>query len=189
MRYFIYCFTAIFVLTFQSAFVIEESAHNPLIIADSSGNKVLLWSAVDNETQNNVIQVVTYVASTNRWDPPITISDKGQNAYSPKLAIDNSGNVVAAWMQNDSIGGNVGIYIASISKVVKSSWGTWILPVLVSSSYENVIPNFQLSFDNSSGFFLTWGAYCNGMSCSCLRIASADSYESAWSKPITLSAD
>lgn len=187
MKTWFYSLTLLFLFTFQSAYVIEESAHSPILIQDSAGDKVVIWTSVNSDRGNNVIQSINYVASTRQWSQPITISDKSNNSWSPQLAIDSSGNVVAAWTGNDAVTNQTTLYASNISKVTKNSWGTWLPAARISADDECVAPNFLLSYDKASRFFVLWSSYYDNKPCACMRFSSASTFDGDWSPPITLS--
>jgi len=87
--------------TFLSAINISDAGQDgfePQVAVDSSGNVIAVWTRSDGT--NFRIQSASRTA-TGDWSVPETISDPGQSASSPQVAVDPSGNAVAVWTRSD----------------------------------------------------------------------------------------
>ena len=74
-----------------------QDAQSPEVGTDKSGNAVAIWSRFDG--MNSIIQSSKKPFSGS-WTSSVNVSDGGQNADSPELAMDFSGdvgNAVAVW--------------------------------------------------------------------------------------------
>jgi hypothetical protein len=65
------------------------------VAIDPVGNAVAIWTRMNN-TSSYVIEAATKSPGA-QWTPPIELSEAGNNAWSPQLAVDSSGHTVAVW--------------------------------------------------------------------------------------------
>jgi hypothetical protein len=110
---------------FLSAIDISDAGQDgfgPQVKIDSSGNVHSVWTRSDGA--NFRIQYSTRTPS-GAWSAPVNISDPGQGASNPQLAIDPSNNILAVWSRSD--GTNLRIQAA-----YKPSAGAFAAPVTVS---------------------------------------------------------
>ena len=87
------------------------------IAVDPSGNIVAVWHQHDG-TYNNIWSN-HYVAGTG-WGTAELIEMDDRDAYCPQVAVDDGGNAVAVWMQDDGTRDN----IWSNRYVAGTGWGT-----------------------------------------------------------------
>lgn len=116
------------------------------------------------------------VDATITWQPASTVSATGQNAGSPQVAIDQSGNMVSIWSQYD--GSNYVIQGATFNGTV------WSSPVPISSAGQNAdLP--QLSINASGKAVAVWSRFDGADT----RVQSAitQTPTNAWSSPVDLS--
>lgn len=95
---------------------------HPQIIVDSQGNATAIWS------RNNGLNYIIQSASKpiNRaWSRPVDLSDPHEDAQSPQLTADPSGNVFAIWQKSN--GSNTVIQLA-----VKCIGTPWSPPIELS---------------------------------------------------------
>jgi hypothetical protein len=78
-----------------------EDAVLPQVAIDPHGNAVAIWSR-SNGT-NNIIQAA-FKPAAGAWLPAVNVSEEGQNAYSPDVAMDAAGNAVAVWERSNGSG-------------------------------------------------------------------------------------
>jgi len=91
--------------TWNGAALIEHDdagdANAPQVAADGNGNDVAVWAQSDGSFIH--IRTNRYVAGSG-WLTPIRIdSDNSNDAASPQIAMDGSGNAVVVWAQANSI--------------------------------------------------------------------------------------
>lgn len=76
-----------------------QNASSPQVAINASGEAVAVWSR-SNGT-NTIIQASVLSAGSSTWTTPQDISDAGQNAAAPQIAIDSSGNAVVVWSRSN----------------------------------------------------------------------------------------
>ena len=116
-----------------------------VVAVDSTGQVHYAWTRSDGT--NLRIQYRNRDAAGN-FGPVINISDPGQNASDPDIAIDPSNNVLAAWSRSD--GTNIRIQAA-----FKPAAGSFAAPVTISDpGFDATKP--EIDFDNSGRALLIW---------------------------------
>jgi hypothetical protein len=134
--------------TFLSAINISDAGQDgfePDVAVDPSGNVIAVWTRSDGSFFR--IQSSSRTANGS-WAPAVTISDAGQSASNPDVAIDNSGNALVAWSRTD--GTNIRIQTA-----FRPSGGSFGAPVTISDpGFDATKP--AIDFDNSGKALITW---------------------------------
>jgi len=74
-----------------------QSASLPQIAVDPAGNATVVWYR-SNGT-NTIIQAATKPFGGSWQTVPDDLSQTGQNAYQPQIAVDSSGNATAVWQR------------------------------------------------------------------------------------------
>jgi hypothetical protein len=122
-----------------------QDGFEPDVAVDPSGNVIAVWTRSDGT--NFRIQYSTRTA-TGSWAPAQTISDPGQSASNPDVAIDNTGNALVAWSRSD--GTNIRIQAS-----YRPSGGSFAAPVTISDpGFDATKP--AIDFDNTGKALLTW---------------------------------
>ena len=75
----------------------EGNSLSPRLAVHGQGSAVAVWSQRDS-TGNRRITAARFVRSQG-WGPPDKISSVGENAYDVHVAMDATGNAIAAWEQ------------------------------------------------------------------------------------------
>jgi len=75
-----------------------ESASQPQIDVDASGNVLVVWSRSDGTDLR--IQA-TYKPAAGSFSTPVNVSDPGFSANEPQIDFDGSGKAIAAWSRFD----------------------------------------------------------------------------------------
>jgi hypothetical protein len=75
-----------------------QDAFDQQVAVDQSGNTLVVWARSDGVKKR--IQA-RFRAEDGTFDPVQTISDAGQDASEPQIALDSSGNAVAVWTRFD----------------------------------------------------------------------------------------
>jgi len=86
------------------------------IAVDSSGNATAIW--IRSDGTNNIVQASTKPFGGSWQATPDNLSQPGQDASSPDIAVDSSGNATAVWIRYD--GSNY--IIQTLSKPLGGSW-------------------------------------------------------------------
>jgi hypothetical protein len=69
---------------------------NPQVAIDPRGDAIAVWTLYDGTSHNQIIQAASRPAD-GAWQPPVTLSEIGQNAYSPQVAVDPHGDAMVIW--------------------------------------------------------------------------------------------
>jgi len=117
-----------------------RDAFNPQISFDNSGNGVCVWQR-SNGT-NTIIQAARTTDGGATFSTPIDLSHTGQDADSPQISFDNSGNGVCVWNNSTD----------NVIQAARTTNGgaTFLTPVDVSIAGK-VADSPQISFDPISG--------------------------------------
>ena len=134
--------------TFLSAINISDPGQDgfePDVAVDPSGNVIAVWTRSDGSFFR--IQSASRTAN-GAWGAITTISDPGQSASNPDVAIDNTGNALVAWTRTD--GTNIRIQTS-----FKPLAGAFAAPVTISDpGFDATKP--AIDFDNSGKALITW---------------------------------
>lgn len=122
-----------------------QDAFEPQVKEDASGNMLFVWTRSDGV--NFRIQS-RFRAADGTWDATQTISDPGQDASSPQVAIDPSGNAIAVWSRFDGTN-------TRIQASYRPSGGSFGAPQTISSAGQNAT-NPEVSMDTSGNAVAVW---------------------------------
>jgi hypothetical protein len=153
------------------------NAVNPQLAIDGNNNVIAVWRRFDGT--NTRIQSSTSADSGSTWSTPLDLSDAGQDADQPQLAIDGNNNVIAVWQRSD---GTNTIIQSSTSADSGSSWSTRL--DLSAAGQDAATP--QLAIDGNNNVIAVWQR-SDGTNTIIQSSTSADP-ASTWSTPIDLSA-
>lgn len=137
--------------TFLSAINISDPGQDgfePQVVVDASGNVIAVWTRSDGT--NLRIQSATRTAS-GPWSAAQTLSDPGNHASSPQIAIDPSGNAVAVWTRSDGTNGR-------IQAAYRPAGGSFGTPATISDSGQDASAP-DVSMDNSGRAVIVWARY------------------------------
>lgn len=96
------------------------------VAIDPAGNAVVVWTQYNiNESADYRIHAATR-SPAGEWSQPVFLSETGNNAWAPKLAVEPSGHVVAAWSHWDD-NSDVIVQVAEMNP-----GGSWSEPVDIS---------------------------------------------------------
>jgi len=150
-----------------------ENADEPSVGLDRAGNAVAVWRRYDGF--DDIVQAATRAAG-GAWQAPIDLSDAGQNAYEPQIAVDEGGDAVAVWARSD---GSHTI-IQAANRPVNGSWGT---SVDLSAAGENAAEP-QVAVDAAGDAIAVWQRF-NGADN--VVQAAARPAGGIWQSPVDLS--
>lgn len=141
-----------------------------LVVVDNQGNVTTLW------TDNTNIYSATKTSS-GAWSTSATISDSSTRSFNPQLYINSTGDVVAIWCATNLTSLTNALIIAQ-----KPQGGSWSSLTQISSSTENILGNYSLSFDTSY-MAATWNANLNNVT---VERGASGVFGGSWSTPTTL---
>jgi mRNA-degrading endonuclease HigB of HigAB toxin-antitoxin module len=128
-----------------------EDVYDPQVAMDNSGNAVIVWQQSDGSTQQIYKSEYRDGAWTHPEDLDDNISQNGQDAEEPQVAMDGSGNAVIVWEQSDGINW----------QIFKSEYrdGVWTHPEdlddHISQNGQDAYPS-QVAMDDSGNAVIVW---------------------------------
>lgn len=120
--------------------VAGEDAGSPKVAIDAAGTAIAVWQLSD-PGENEIRAAVRPMG--DEWSAPDDLSEAGDNAQSPRVAMNDAGDAVAAW---SVIGGG-------IQAATRSALGGWSLPEDVSATEEGTP---ALAIDSGRNAFALW---------------------------------
>lgn len=155
----------------------NQNAYNPRVAMDSSGNAIVAWLQYSGANW----QIFKSEYRNGVWTHPSSVTDNispdGQDAWSPRAAIDDNGNAIIVWRQSDG----------SKYQIFKSEYrsGAWTYP---SGLSDNISPDNQhaynprVAMDNNGNAMITW--YQSDGSSN--QIFKSEYRSGAWTHPSSL---
>jgi len=122
-------------------------AQSPQAAVDSSGNAVVVWLQPDNSV--NSIWYNYYDASGPGWIGENLLELTDNVAYAPHVSIDNAGDAIAVWAQDNGSGTN-GIYASKYT-----FGGSWSSAELVGAGSSDGY-TAQIAMDNQGNAIAVW---------------------------------
>jgi microcompartment protein CcmK/EutM len=156
-----------------------QHAENSQVAMDNNGNAIIIWYQSDG----SVDQIFKSEYRGGVWTHPSSLSDNispdGQNADYSQVAMDNNGNAIIVWKQNDG----------SDDQIFKSEYrgGVWTHP---SSLSDNISPDGQeawhpqVAMDNNGNAIITWHQYIDG---GIYQVFKSEYRGGVWTHPSSLS--
>ena len=126
-----------------------QEAEDPQLASDSLGDALAVW---DLHSGANWIVQSAGRPTGEEWHRAVNLSEAGGNAYNPEVAMDGSGDAVAAWEAQAGKEWRV-------QSVVKASAGDWQAPVGLSetTAHGDVFP--QVAIDAQGDALAAWQLY------------------------------
>ncbi len=114
-----------------------QNAELPQAAMDDNGNAVIVWLQSDGTNYQIFKSEYRNGAWTHPSSPTDNISPDGKHAYEPQAAMDNNGNAVIVWYQDDGSGED---------QIFKSEYrnGAWTHPANLT---DNISPDVQYASD------------------------------------------
>jgi hypothetical protein len=122
-----------------------QDGFEPEVAVAPDGTVIAIWTRSDG----SVFRIQSSSRTpTGNWATPVTISDVGESASGPSLAVDPSGNALAVWTQSD--GTNLRIHAA-----YRPSGGNFGADTTVSAALQDASAP-DVSMDNSGNALVAW---------------------------------
>ncbi|UUY06066.1 hypothetical protein LRS13_11290 [Svornostia abyssi] len=151
-----------------------QDAYDPQVAVRPNGDAVAVWRRSDGANQR--VQAATRPAG-GAWTTPGTLSDAGNDAYEPALAVGANGDATTVWGRHD--GAN-----ARVQAATRPAGGAWTSPDTVSTAGQDAYPG-QVGVDASGNATAVWYR-SDGAN---MRVQAATRPAGgAWAAPDTLSA-
>ena len=149
----------------------------PQVAMDNNGNAVIVWLQKDGEGKWQICM------SENRngtWTSPEElagdITDTSHTIFGcPQVAMDNNGNAVIVWRQQDGED-KWQIYM------IEYRDGTWSTEPTIISPEDGDVRNPQVAMDDSGNAVIAWGQYA-GSSVRGYKIFKIEYRDGAWTHP------
>lgn len=127
-----------------------ENATRPDVAMDESGNAIAVWAQSDGTRYN--IYANRYAVGVGWWTPTLIETDNSGNADYPVVAVDSSGNAIAAWQQHDGARYN----IWANRYMVGMGWGI-AEPIETENVNDAHYPD--IAVDDSGNFIVVWSQH------------------------------
>jgi hypothetical protein len=122
-----------------------QNAEAPRVAVDSSGNAVAVWTRFNGSRK--VVQSAMRPAG-GPWGPVDELSDAGQNAVTPAVAVDPAGNAAAVWSRYNGTNDIV-------QAAVRAAGGAWEEAEDVSVEGRDALEP-EVAIDSAGAAFAVW---------------------------------
>jgi hypothetical protein len=122
-----------------------RNAFKPALAVDPAGNAVSVW--IRNDGTNDRVQAAVRPAG-GEFGAATYISDPGQNAFAPRVAVDPAGNAVAVWYRSDGT-------VFRVQAAYRPTGGSFGAPETLSDPGQGAFDP-QVSLDSSGNAVATW---------------------------------
>jgi hypothetical protein len=155
-----------------------QDAAYPQVAMDNNGNAIIVWQQSDGAN----FQIFKSEYRGGVWTNPASLANKispsGQDAYTPYVAMDNNGNAIIVWQQNDGVN----------DQIFKSEYrsGIWTNPANLS---DHISPdgtnawNPQVAMDNNGNAVIAWYQYDGANN----QVFKSEYRGGVWTNPANLS--
>ncbi|RYB95084.1 PKD domain-containing protein [Nocardioides oleivorans] len=150
------------------------SAIDARVAVDASGQVTATWLRYDG---SNFRAQASTRALTGTWSAPTTLSDPGQDASTPDVAVNAAGTAVAVWGRFDGTH-------SRIQQSTRSTSGDWSIPTAISDPGLSA-SSPQVVGSDAGEFTVTWRMQVAGVY---RAQSSSRPAGGSWSVPATLSA-
>ncbi len=104
-----------------------QDAHNVQLRMDNNGNAIIVW----DQSDGSVKKIFKSEYRGGDWTHPSSLADAiVSNAFDPQVAMDDNGNALIAWIQNDGV--NDQVFLSEYRS------GVWKYPDFL---FENISPD------------------------------------------------
>ena len=143
------------------------------IAVDPAGNAVVVWDQLF--LGRGLVGAAFRPAGSSGWESPVRLSFPGRQAWSPSVAIDRRGNVLAVWHGYQGESETLRVWASSRSTRTRE----WAKPIALSEPGVQA-GGPQVAFDDAGRAFAVWTTADNIVSS--VRTLGGDT----WSKPVVV---
>ncbi len=156
-----------------------QEASEPQVAVDAAGDATVVWRRFDGS--NYVVQAAAKPAG-EAWGKPVTVSEAGQDAHTPEVAVDPTGEAIAVWTSAN--GSNEVVQAA-----LKPAGEAWANPATLSGADQEASEP-QVGVDAAGDATVVWTRYTGlssgGMSNYVVQ-ATVKPTDEAWETPSAVS--
>lgn len=128
-------------------------ASDPQVDVNNAGNVFVVWqqgTTLPDNTTRYSIDSSSFDPVTNTWSAPATLTASASLVQSPRVAVDNAGNAMAAWLQTGTTG-------SSLQTARFAATGsTWSAPMLTDQTGTGTIASIVLGMDGNGNAEVIW---------------------------------
>jgi hypothetical protein len=121
------------------------------VAIDGVGNAVAVWVRAGPSAVNPVVVASFRRASTGAWEAPVDLAGPFADA-NPEVAMDPSGNAVAAWIATRADGN---VVTESVQASFRAAGGTWTAPVALSTP-TGLVRDLEVRMDRAGNALAAW---------------------------------
>lgn len=120
---------------------------------NTAGSVIVVWQQRTTLPDNTIqysIDSSRFDPVANTWSAPAALTASDSLAYSPRVAVDNAGNAMAAWLQTTMTG-------SSLQTARFAATGsTWSAPMLTDQTGTSTIASIVLGMDGNGNAEVIW---------------------------------
>ena len=124
-----------------------QSANNPQVASAPGGLTLAVWQRSDGA--NTIVQAAVQAAGATTWSGPVDISQPGQSATNPQVAMYENGDAIAVWQRSNG----TNAIVQSSSRPVAS--GIWQPVVDLSASGQDSV-RAKIATDSAGTATAVW---------------------------------
>jgi hypothetical protein len=163
-----------------------NSPVTPTVSLSESGDVAAIWAAAGPQFTGGpefvaqIPQVAIRPSGSALWAPPVDVAGPAVDVQRPRIALDDAGNAVAAWI---AVRGDGGARTESVEAAFRPAGGTWSAPATVATGavdYDELL----LAVDRRGDAVLLWrrGAGAGSRILASARPAASGS----WHEPLEI---
>jgi PKD domain len=150
-----------------------QQTQNARVSLDPRGDVFAVWERF--KPGASIVQAAIRPAG-GAWQEPVTLSEPGQAAYNPEVAVDSHGDAVAVWMR----------YVASsgervIQSALKPVGGAWSAPTNLSPAGQFAI-NPKFAVDSHGNAVVVWESHAEEWNVQAASMPTGG----GWQAPVTI---
>jgi PKD repeat protein len=159
----------------------EYTVANPRVAIDPRGDVTAVWTSTSSARANTFVWAAVRPAGKS-WETPVDLSDSGQNAAEPQVAVDPHGNTTAVWdlFSGTSRGGPSHV-VQAATRPAGGSWQTQVDLSAGFTSESSAQP--EVAVDAQGDATAVWDLYDGS---SYITQAAARPAGGSWQPPVDL---
>lgn len=150
-----------------------HEASSPVVAVNATGYAIAVWSEFNGEN----VKIRSAVRHSEAgWSTATDLSVSGEDAYSPSVAMNASGNTIVAWEAYDGLSSKINVKLRTFG-------GSWSEVITISDPWVNSF-NAKVTIDNIGNAVVIWESYdTENISIQAVR----RTYFGVWGNPETIS--